>query len=272
MSDEVVTPKSERMVDFYGDQVPVAQGDGETLFIPLHALTDNLSLNFAAQANRVRRDRVLAAKVQMVAVRGADGRVRPQMCLPLEMIPGWLFGITTSRVKPELQDRLDLYRAECFTVLWNAFKSDIMPATSPPATLTPAEQVLLQTEALYKLAQQQVELERQYQVMADYTRGFIRDTRSQLTDHEQRLVSIELRLDPATNISDEQAAEIALAVKNVAFAMSGDSQSYGKVYSEMYRRYRISSYKNLPRAKYDEVITWLSRWYDEVTKGRMGED
>ncbi len=274
MSDNVIRPKHERVVDFYGDHVPVAQGDGEALYIPLHALTDNLGLNFAAQANRVNRDRVLAAKAQLVEVRGADGRVRPQMCLPLEMIPGWLFGVSTNRVKPELQDRLDLYRAECFTVLWNAFKQDVLPTTPQETSLTPAEQILQQTEALYKLAQQQVELERQYKVMADYTKGFIRDTRGRLithdgvlADHEQRLAGIELRLDPAANITDAQAAEVALAVKNVAHAMEerGTGGGYGKIYSEMYRRYRISSYKNLAQVKYDEVLAWLGRWYEEVT-------
>jgi ORF6C domain len=71
---------------------------------------------------------------------------------------------------------------------------------------------------------------------------------------------------PTAAITDEQAAEIALAVKNVAQAMDerGQSGSYGKVYSELYRRYRISSYKNLPRARYDEVLGWLSKWYNEV--------
>jgi hypothetical protein len=96
--------------------------------------------------------------------------------------------------------------------------------------------------------------------MADYMRGFIQQTNS-------RLSSLELRLDPAAAISDEQAAELALAVKNVAYAMDerGTSGGYGKIYSEMYRRYRLSSYKNLPRAKYDEVLAWLSRWYSDIT-------
>jgi hypothetical protein len=32
----------------------------------------------------------------------------------------------------------------------------------------------------------------------------------------------------------------------------------------MYRRYRISSYKNLPRARYAEVLAWLAAWYQEL--------
>lgn len=272
--EQIITPKRERLVDFYGDQVLVAQGEGEQLYVPLRALSDNLGLKFSAQLARVRRDQVLDAKAILVETHSADGRVRPQICLPLEIVPGWLFGVDTGRVKAELRERLNLYRAECFTVLWNAFKDDVMPASSP-TSLTPAEQILQQTEAMYKLALQQVELERQYKVMADYMRGHVQRTNDRLanhdislTDHEQRLISIELRLDPAANITDAQAAEIALAVKNVAHVMEEHhiaGGGYGKVYSEMYRRYRISSYKNLAQAKYDEVITWLSRWYEEIT-------
>ncbi|PZS04357.1 MAG: hypothetical protein DLM69_01960 [Candidatus Chloroheliales bacterium] len=271
----VDTPQIERVVDFYGDQVPVAQVEEGKLYVPIHALTDNLGLSFSGQSDRIRRDNVLAAKSRQVAVTGADGKNRQQLCLPLDMIPGWLFGIAANRVKPELRERLDLYRAECFDVLWNAFKGDIMPAAPTPSGLTPAEQMLAQAEAIYQLARQQVDLERQYRMMAEYTRGFIRETRPQLTDHaqqlsghEQRLVSLELRLDPISNVTEEQANEIALAVKNVAYALGGSSQSYGKVYSELYRRYRVTSYKSLPRSRYDEAMAWLGQWYVDIEGGQ----
>lgn len=279
MADESLKPKREQVVDFYGDPIPVAQLENGEVYVPLRPLTNFLGLDASGQRQRVTRDRVMSGRVRQVLMRGTDGKIYEQLSLPLSMIPGWLFGISTSRMKPELQDKLDLYRAECFDVLWRAFRSDILPADSSlPTNLTAAEQILQQTEALYKLALQQVELERQYRIMAEYTRGFIQDTRGQLgshtaalADHEQRLVGIELRLDPAASITDAQAAEIALAVKNVAYALEGGSGSYGKVYSEMYRRYRISSYKNLPRAKYDEVLDWLSRWYEEITREKPAE-
>ncbi len=273
-TDELAaTPQVEKIVDFYGDQIPVAQVSDE-LFVPLRPLATFLGLDQAGQYQRVQRDEVLSKRVRRIAMRGVSGRMREQLCLPLDLLPGWLFGITTARVQPELKVKLNRYREECFRVLWNAFKSDILPATPVPTNLTPAEQILQQTEAMYKLALQQVELERQYKVMADYMRSHVQRTNDRLanhdvslTDHEQRLISIELRLDPAANITDAQAAEIALAVKNVAHAMEehGKTGGYGKVYSEIYRRYRISSYKNLAQSKYNEVIAWLSRWYEEIT-------
>ena len=44
----------------------------------------------------------------------------------------------------------------------------------------------------------------------------------------------------------------------------GDRQGYAKVYSELYRRYRVSSYKNLPQAKLEEVLRWLGEWAGEL--------
>lgn len=278
MDEQVITPQAVRVVDFYGDALTAVQVGAEAVYVPLRALTDNLGLAYSSQLQRVRRNEVMEQKLRYIELQAADGNTRVQLCLPLDIVPGWLFGIDVSRVRTELQARLRLYQAECFTVLWNAFKGDILPASQQVQTLTPAEQILAQAEAIAAIARQQVEIERQQKIMAEYTRGFIVDTRRHLTthdtniaDHEQRLVSIELRLDPAAQITDEQAAEIALGVKNVAYAMGGTSPGYGKVYSELYRRYRISSYKNLPRAKYDEVIAWLSRWYDEISL-ENGED
>ena len=275
MSSELVDETQlERVVDFYGDNIPVAQVGEEELFVPLKPLAEFLGLDYSSQHRRVRSDSEMAELCRLVRMKvQASGQRQEMFCLPLKLIPAWLFGITTSKVKPELRDRLRLYRREVFDVLWNAFKGEILPAAPPATDLTPAEQILQQVEAMYKLAQQQVELERQYRVMADYMRGHVQRTNSQLHDHEQRLVGIELRLDPATNITDEQASELALAVKNVAYAMEehGISGGYGKVYSELYRRFRISSYKNLKRARYDEALAWLSERYERISKAGVEE-
>ena len=187
-------------------------------------------------------------------------------------MPGWLFGIDTRRVKAELQDRLNLYRAECFRVLWQAFKGDVVPSPPAASELSGAALAYEIGTAIQNMARQQMDMEARIgdvagrqEVMAEYMRGFIQDTR-------QRLTVLELHTGAAAVISDGQAAEIALAVKNVgqALAAQGDKSGYARVYSEMYRRWRVSSYKNLPAARYDEVLAWLASWYDEVSKGEGG--
>jgi len=46
--------------------------------------------------------------------------------------------------------------------------------------------------------------------------------------------------------------------------VDGDNETRPRVYSELYRRYRISTYKGLPATDYDGAMTWLHGWYREV--------
>lgn len=133
---------------------------------------------------------------------------------------------------------------------------------------------MLEMAAVYHLAQQQVEfehrltgLEERYGTMADFMRGFVQETRQQLQAADQRLNTLGLRLDPVNQINVEQQAEVMLAVRNLAHVLEehGSSNGHQKVYSELYRRYNVNSYKTLPRSRFDAVMAWLRGWFEEVT-------
>ncbi len=173
-------------------------------------------------------------------------------------------------------DKRDRYRAEGFRVLWNAFKGDILSPAAPPVDLSPAEQALVLAEALASLARSQLEQEQRLGVvedrqhtMADYLRGFIQETRQGHKYLTERVVALELRLSGGAVISEDQAAELALHVKTVAAALEqqGTLNGYQRVYSELYRRYRVASYRNLPAARYAEALAWLAGWYAELQGG-----
>lgn len=110
---------------------------------------------------------MLSESTRSVAITATDLKSKfapgqsEMVCLPLDLVPGWLFGISTSRVKEEIQPKLICYRRDCFRVLWDAFKGEILPAMAPelqaPAgDLTPAERALAFAEAVYTMAKQQV--------------------------------------------------------------------------------------------------------------------
>ena len=92
-----IVPRREQEVEFYGDAIPVAQTVEGSLFVAIRPLTDFLELEFSAQRRRVMRDEILVEAAMTVIMTGADGRQRKMMCIPLELLPGWLFGITASR-------------------------------------------------------------------------------------------------------------------------------------------------------------------------------
>jgi hypothetical protein len=263
-----LVPVHEQTVVFYGDPIPVAQTPEGELYVPLRLLAEFLGLDARSQRHRVNRDRVLSSRGRSVVLQRSDGKRVPMFCLPLDLLPGWLFGVDTGRVRPELVEKLERYRAEAFRVLWQAFKGDVLPvsANGPSRDLSGAALALEIATAVQHLARQQLDIEGRLgdvagrqEVMAQYLKGFIQKT-------EGRLHNLELYLNTGATISEAQAAEIALAVKNVGqrLASEGDRGGYSKVYSEMYRRYRISSYRNLPATQYDEVLAWLHEWYEEL--------
>ena len=271
-----VTPRTEQVVDFYGDGIPVAATpDGEP-YVALRPITDHLGLDPRSQRRRAQADPVIAPRLRTLALTGADGRRRDLLCLPLELLPGYLFGIDTGRVKAGLMDKLNRYRADCFRVLWEAFRGEtwaVREAVVPSAPtdvaapgVSGAALALEIATAVQHLARNQLEIEQRladvagkHEVMADYVRGFIIETNRRLTDIEQAT-------GQGATITDGQAAEISLAVKAIGQRLqaAGNREGYAQVYSALYRRYRISAYKSLPAARYEEATTWLHRWYLEV--------
>ena len=269
MADEgtALVPVREQAVDFYGDQVLAAQLADGTILVPLRPLCEALGLEWSAQTRRVRRDPALAPAAGVAIMATPSGR-QAMLCLPLKLLPGWLFGVTVSKVRPELREKILRYQQDCYEVLWNAFKADILPAP-PPSDLAGAELALEIAEAVAALARQHLDLERRYTTMADYMRGHVRQTNLTLADHADRLQGLELRLGGGATISEVEAQELQQAVKQVAMALhqhTGQpvSTAFQLVWGELYKRYRVGAYRNLPTARYAEALAWLHGWYEEL--------
>ena len=58
--------------------------------------------------------------------------------IPLEYLPGWLFGISVSRVHPRLHESLYRYRKECFRVLASQFPQSLFRSLFAADELAPA--------------------------------------------------------------------------------------------------------------------------------------
>jgi hypothetical protein len=287
MTDEkgeqmALVPVREAQVEFYGDTLLAVEGPDSQIYVPLRPICDAIGLSWPGQRERALRNPVLAEALQGVRVTrtpsgSSGGGPQTTLCLPLDMLPGWLFGINAERVKPELREKILRYQRECFRVLWNAFKGDVVPAAAaPPPDLNPVEQALLLAEAVASMAREHLALEQRVTTIADYTRGFIQQTRAHQaqTDHrlgaaEDRLTTLELHLSAGATISEAQAAEIALAVKNVAHNLEerGIANPYQQVWGELYKRYRVGAYRNLPATRYEEALGWLQEWYQELSGG-----
>lgn len=76
----------------------------------------------------------------------------------------------------------------------------------------------------------------------------------------RRITALEVQLSPREAITDEQAADISAKVLAIASEMTELDPSknhYQGIFTELHRRFRVSSYKNIRQSQYQVVLDFL---------------
>ena len=122
------------------------------------------------------RDAVLSQEIKGVRVtRTPDSNeVRPggsqiMLCLPLDFLNGWLFGVNANRVKPELRERVIQYQRECYRILAQAFQTDDQEVEeqSTAASFATLQQIREMGLSIARMAEQQIEIEQRLNTRLD---------------------------------------------------------------------------------------------------------
>lgn len=104
------------LIQFHGhDVVTIHEPDG--IYVALKPIVDAMGLSWQGQLERIKRDLVLSSTIRVTRMVAEDEKAREMVCLPLDMLNGWLFGVDARRVKPELQETVVAYQRECYRVL-----------------------------------------------------------------------------------------------------------------------------------------------------------
>lgn len=255
--DKALVPVEQKIVEFYEDEITAVRLASGDVFIPLRPIVEGLGLDWASQTRRINRDIILSDESRVCVVvtttQGLPDQRRNMVCLPLKYISGFLFGVNAGRVKSQIRDRLIRYQRECYEVLAEAFQEGRLTADPSFDELvtsdSPAATAYKMATALQIMARQQLILE------------------SRVDLHESRLEAIESQLGaPDRYITPDQAMQLSQAVKTVAMKLSKVSSrnEYGGVYGELYRKFGITSYKQLPVSSFDEAIKWLNEWREYI--------
>lgn len=267
-----LTVVEQKEVTFYDDElIAVRAADGQ-IYVSLRHLCEAIGVARQGQVRRIQEHHVLAkgyagGNIMLPpGAKGGGGRQRAGL-LRVDLVPLWLSGIDTKRVKPQVREKLEKYQEEVAAVLWEAFQEgrltselefDALMETAANRETVQAYQI---AQAVMKLARQQLLIEARLNDRLSAHEYF-------LADHEERLENIESSLgDTGRNITPEQASQVSQAVKAIAMALTKRSgrNEFGGVYGELYRREGITSYKLLPAHRFDKVMKWLSEWYQEIT-------
>ena len=276
MSEEqALVPIEQKTVNFQGDDITavlVETEEGEQVFVPVRPICDYLGVTWGSQYNRITRDPVLSDVVRNISVFITKTDIDPEsrrphtsemLCLPLEFLHGWLFGINASRVKEEIKDNLIRYQRDCYKILAQAFLERAETAVSP--TMSALAQIRDNALAVAALAEQQMEHERR--ISASEIR--LDRAASVVGELGRRVRLLEQRTAPGHPIGEEQAAEITQRIKALAGLLTEKDPGknhYQSVFNEIYRLFGVTSYKLIPQAKYEAVLEFLDEWRGRITK------
>jgi hypothetical protein len=248
-------------IEFYGDEILAVQDPlMGRIYVPFARLCDNIGIDRGSQVERLREHEVLKDGLITLKLHTAGG-IQDTQCLRLDLVPFWLAGINTNRVKAEVQEKLVLYQRECAAILWDSFRPPGQPssvALTTPNALSPAAQAYEMAMAIATIARQQMNLEAQ-----------VVDIAATVGEHAARMTALELKLAPKNAITEAQAAELSQAVKFVARELGEITRrnEYGGVYGQLYRKFGIISYRNLPVDQFNEAMEWLREWYRRLKRG-----
>lgn len=251
----------QREVEFYDDEIIAVRVKDGTIYVPIRPICERMGLDWSGQRQRIMRDAVLSQKIQGVGVTttpsqsGVGGGLQEMLALPLDYIGGFLFGMNANRVKKEVRNKLIRYQEKCYQVLSEAFFEGRLSSETNFESLlqneeNPAVQAYKTFQALAKLARHQLVLE------------------SRIDSHDERIENLEsIVSDTKHSITPSQASQISQAVKAIAMALHKRTKrnEYGGIYGELYRRFEITSYKLLPRSRFDEAMKFLPEWYLQVS-------
>ena len=255
MTDKALTTVEQKIVEFYDDELLAVRTKDGQIYVAIRQMCNALGIDYRSQLRRIQSDEdLLAGGYQRVVIMTTHRGRQRAGALRVDLVPVWLAGLDTARVREEVRDKLKEYKRNVARVLWEAFQEGRL-------TASPTFDELLEKDSpavnAYKIALAVVELARN-QILIE----------SRLDEHEGRLEQIEATLgDPGSHVTPDQASQISQAVKAVAITLGKQTKKneFGAVYGEMYRKFGITSYKLLPARRFQECMDWLTEWHASLT-------
>ncbi|MCO5189475.1 MAG: ORF6C domain-containing protein [Anaerolineae bacterium] len=245
MTDKPVRSTEQRLVPFQTgesqenvDRIIAVRIPSGEVFLPLRHLCGLLGVDWGTQRRRILRDPILSDELRdVVVVTSYQDTTREQsmLCIPLEFLQGFLFGINANRVHESVREPLIQYQRRAYKILHDAFNEGRLTIDDMGIT------TMLES---------------------------VDELRADVTAIVSRIDAIEDALgDSSRYIAPEQATAIKEAVKVVALELSRRSggNEFQGVWGELYRQFEVPTYRELPASKYDEALNFLRQWYQALT-------
>jgi len=118
-------------IAFHGDTLFAIERD-DGVFVAIKGICDRLGIDWEGQRQRLKRDTVLAECTCIMQVPSPGGPQETTL-LRLDLVNGWLFGISENAVKSEARAAVLTYKRECYRVLFDHFYQQSRRGEPAPA-------------------------------------------------------------------------------------------------------------------------------------------
>ncbi|MBX7250619.1 MAG: ORF6C domain-containing protein [Candidatus Promineofilum sp.] len=256
MSDDLIVTE-QREVEFYGDSLSAVRVADGRIYVSFAQVCEALGVDTRAQRRRLQEHDILSDGLAQGTLPTSGGPQRMYL-MRVDLVPLWLAGIRAGAVREELRAKLLRFQREAATVLWEAFQEGRLTTADPTDLFAGVSPESVQA---YQLAQAVLHLARNQMLMEQRLGG-------RLAAMEERLETVEAAMaQPDRFVTQDEASQISQAVKAVALAVGKKSgrNEFGAVYGELYRKFGITGYKQLPARRFQEAMRFLTEWHENVT-------
>ena len=128
MTEKKLVPVEQREVDFYDDELVAIRANDGQIYVSIRHMCNSLGLDDRSQRRRIQDHKVLAKGYASGVIMTPEGVRRTSSLLRVDLVPLWLSGVDTGRVKDEVRPKLEKYQEEVAKVLWEAFQEGRLTA------------------------------------------------------------------------------------------------------------------------------------------------
>ncbi len=106
-------------IEFHGDTLFAVSLEGAPYVVP-KPISDRLGLSWTGQLQRMKRDAILAEGMCNLHIPSPGGSQESTL-LRIDLLNGWLFGISEKAVREECRKAILTYKRECYAALFRHF-------------------------------------------------------------------------------------------------------------------------------------------------------
>jgi hypothetical protein len=258
-------PREQLPITLFEGVVLAVRGDNGLIYVGLRDLCATLGLNHSAQRRRILLDEALHLTQFRVQ---SGGQFRSLDFLLLEDIPVWLLGVQEGRVGEEAQERFGYVKQYLVSAVQRAF-AELSGLPDAPSS---AIEDLADLDRIDKAFAQLAEIGRRQEDLETSqkrARSAFRDLRALLTEVRDRVQELERRVK--ATLSPAQRGTIYQMVQQWGMARAEQDRkltqgvAIRRSWAEVNAAFGVSTYTDLPAARYDEVVRYVKDKYRALT-------